>query len=128
MRKTIAIDPKGGTVSAEVIFGNGSIGKYELSIYDANDRNPISLIEGASDDNEADTVDLPLPVASLVGRLLYLGASVATAMSTADPASTTLALRQDGKVLDRATVTVMLEAGEQASGAIMVRLSAKGGS
>jgi hypothetical protein len=128
MRKEIAIDPKGGTVSAAVIFGHASIGKYELSIYDSDDHSPISLIEGASDDADPDAVDLPNPVASLAGRLLYLGASIATAMSTADLASVTLAIRQGGKTLDSATVTVSLEAGEQASGAIMVRMTAKGGS
>ena len=128
MRKAIAIDPKGGTVSADVIFGHASIGKYELSIYDANDRNPVSLIEGASDDADPDTINLPPPVASLVGRLLYLGASMATATSTPDLASVSLAIGQGGKELDRATVTVNLDAGEQASGAIMVRLTDKSGS
>jgi hypothetical protein len=128
MRKAIAIDSKGGTVSADVIFGHASIGKYELSIYDATDHNPSSLLEGASDDDKPDTIDLPAPAASLVGRLLYLGASVATATSAADLASVTLAIRQGGNTLDRATVTVTLDAGEQASGVIMVRLTAQAGS
>jgi hypothetical protein len=127
MRKAIVIDPKGGTVSAEVIFGHASIGKYELSIYDADDHNPDALIEGASDDDVPDTIDLPSTAASLVGRLLYLGASVATATSTPDLASVTLAIRQGGKPIDSATVTVNLTAGQQASGAIMVRLTAKDG-
>src|SRR4029079_5168921 len=128
MRKAIAIDPKGGTVSADVIFGHASIGKYDLSIYDADDHNPVSLIEGASDDAEGDNVHLPGAASSLVGRLLFLGASMATADSAPNLASVTLAIRQGGKPLDRATVTVNLDAGEQASGAIMVRLTAKGGS
>lgn len=126
MKKDIAIDPKGGTVSADVIFGHASIGKYELSIYDADDHNPASLIEGASDDDVPDTVDLPAPVSKLVGRLLYLGASVATATSTQDLASVTLAIRQGGAIQGLATVTVNLDAGEQASGLIMVRLTKKG--
>jgi hypothetical protein len=46
----------------------------------------------------------------------------------ADLASVTLAIRQGGNTLDRATVTVTLDAGEQASGVIMVRLTAQAGS
>ena len=109
-----------------MVFGYASVGKYELSIYDLDDHNPKSLIVGVSDDDVPDRIDLPGPLASLVGRLLYLGASVATAMSTADLASVTLAIRQGGAPVDSATVTVSLAAGEQASGAILVRLTAKG--
>jgi hypothetical protein len=123
MKKTIAINGKASSVTVSILFGFASIGRYWVWLYDGTDKNPKSVGEGASDDDQPDVLSLG-SAAELGGRLLYVQCSAASASGTPDLVGTTLTFLQDGQEVPDGSVSLSaaLNPGQQADFNFAIRL------
>lgn len=116
MQATVRLNPAGGPVTAEVVFGFASIGTYEFKLYEPGDRSPKLILEGAAPDDIPDVVALQPSVGELDGRLLWLRARAASAMMGTDMVGVKLVIKQDGADLtdNRLRLGASVGGGEEA--------------
>ena len=98
--KSINYNPKGGSVSVDIMIGQAQAGLYTVNLFDANGKNPEEVGNGNNVDDLPDTFEIKTPVAQLKSRLL--GWTITIASPEEGPAKLYFArvtIRQDGQSL-----------------------------
>ncbi len=111
----VKINPAGGRLSVAVVIGHAQIGAFEVSLYDAEDRNPQDIGKGVNTDNIPDVFEIPAPPAELNRRILWWSIHVASPSGGAgERYSTEVRVQQDGQTVHGGTFIKAGALGDQA--------------
>jgi hypothetical protein len=96
--KTVRLSAAGGPPNVEIVIGHAQFGKYELSLFDTDGRNPVVLGAGLSHDQLPDAFQIDGDPRALDARFLSWSANLIPAGGEPNPRfSLTVHVRQDGR-------------------------------
>ena len=95
--RTVKLAASGGPPTVEIEIGHAQFGKYELSLFDTDGRNPVIIGAGLSHDQLPDSFQIDGDPRALNGRFLSWSANLIPAGNEANPQfSLTVHVRQRG--------------------------------
>jgi len=95
--QSVRLSGAGGPPNVEVVVGQSQFGKYELSLFDTDGRNPVIVGSGLSHDQLPDNFQIDGNPASLNGRFLSWSANLIPMGNENNPRfSFTVHVRQNG--------------------------------
>jgi hypothetical protein len=90
----------------EIVIGEAQFGKYEISLFDTDGRNPVVVGSGLSHDQEPDNFQIDGNPAALNGRFLSWSANLIPAGDERNPRfSFTVHIRQNGQDVPGSPIT-----------------------
>jgi hypothetical protein len=96
--KSVQLRAADGPPNVEVVVGQSQFGKYELSLFDTDGRNPVIFGSGLSHDQLPDNFQIDGNPASLNGRFISWSANLIPAGGETNPQfSFTVHVRQNGR-------------------------------
>jgi len=109
-------------VTVKLTFGFASVGSYQATLFDKNDKNGHTFDKGTSIDNKPDVIDLPEPAQGLLKRTLLIEAALVPPMPP-DMVSLTAEVLQGGKVIPDASMTskAAIGPGQKATPMLFIR-------
>jgi hypothetical protein len=94
--QTVRLSAGGGPPDIEIVIGQSQFGKYELSLFDTDGRNPVIIGSGLSHDQLPDHFQIDGNPASLNGRFLSWSANLIPMGNETNPRfSLTVHVRQN---------------------------------
>jgi hypothetical protein len=95
--KTVRLSATGGPPNVEIVIGQAQFGKYELSLFDTDGRNPVIVGAGLSHDQLPDAFQIDGDPRALQARFLSWSANLIPAGNEANPQfSLIVHIRQGG--------------------------------
>jgi hypothetical protein len=95
--KSVRLSASGGPPNVEITIGHAQFGKYELSLFDTDGRNPVVIGSGLSHDLLPDNFQIDGDPRALNGRFLSWSANIIPSGNEPNPQfSLTVNVRQQG--------------------------------